>query len=147
VAETILSWGEYSTSISAEFKKRIHDIPVPDDAEAGEISGMMEMVNLHNKENQFRLYPIIGLNQITCEFGDALFSTVRAGLGKYVTVSGTMFYKYGEKFPYRIEVTEIEIPADESELPSFGNLRGIAPEITAGVSSELFVRQVRDEWQ
>jgi len=145
VAETLISWGDFSASISIEFKKRVQDVPLPDDVEDGDIDGMMEMVNLHNKANRFRLYPIIGPNQLTCEFDEKLLSGVKAGLGRYVNVSGKMRYRYGERHPYMVVVSRIEILDDEA-LPTFEGLRGIAPGLTGGVPSELYVRQVRDEW-
>lgn len=147
VAETLISWGDHSANISVAFKKRIQDVLLPDDVEAGDASGMMEMVNIHAKENRFRLYPIIGPSQINCEFDDDKLPSVKEGLGKYVIVSGTLYYRYGEKYPYRMDVANIEIPDDENELPTFADLKGVAPNLTRGVPSELFIRQVRDEWE
>ena len=146
IAETLITWGDRAASISVEFKKRIQDMAVPDDSESGEISGMMEMVNLHNKENKFRLFPIIGPNYLVCSFEDELLPKVKAGLGRYVFVRGIIYYRFGEKYPYRLAANDIDIPENEANLPTFESLRGIAPDLTDGLPSEVFIQRIRDEW-
>ena len=145
VSRTMVSWGSRSTEISLAFKRCVYQVPLPDEREAGTVSGMMELVNLHNPQNTFRLYPDIGPNQINCRFTSGLFEDVKRGLGKYVEVAGEVFYRYGEKFTYRVDVEEIEVP-DQTEAPTFEGLRGIAPNATGGIPSEEFVRELRNEW-
>ena len=43
-------------------------------------------------------------------------------------------------------MTDIEIYPDEKELPSLFDLCGIAPNASNNLSSEDFIREMRDEW-
>jgi hypothetical protein len=46
-----------------------------------------------------------------------------------------------------VAVRQIEAFPPESELPTWDDLRGRAPDATGELSSEAFVRELRDGWQ
>ena len=69
---------------------------------------------------------------------------VRTALKKYVTVHGLMGYRIGNPFPISITVERFEINPPEQELPTLASLRGLAPDLTGGLSSEEYIRQLRD---
>jgi hypothetical protein len=69
-----------------------------------------------------------------------------AGVGRRVEVTGMLKYRRGASFPNAIAVTAIDPFPPEDELPSWDDLRGRAPDATGIVSSEAFVRRLRDAW-
>jgi hypothetical protein len=46
----------------------------------------------------------------------------------------------GKKNPFDL------VPADPEPLPEFDDLKGVAPDATGGLSSETFIRELRDGW-
>lgn len=52
----------------------------------------------------------------------------------------------GASFPHQVQVTQIEAFPPESELPDWDDLRGMAPDATGELSSEAFIRELRDGW-
>jgi hypothetical protein len=62
-------------------------------------------------------------------------------------VMGTLHYRQGQYFPQSIDVSDIQLLPSDNELPALSTLRGIAPNATDGMTSEDFVRKLRDAWQ
>lgn len=117
----------------------------PDEVTQGSISGMLELINIHASANTFRIYPIVGPKKVDCHFNKDKLDKAISGINHYVDVSGSLRRKSKDKFPYAMDVIEIEIYPDERELPSIFDLRGIAPNATGDIKSEDFVRRIRDE--
>jgi hypothetical protein len=113
------------------------------DISVGTFSGFIDAVNVH-AEPVFFLYPTVGVPKIRCEFDRTLLDDVRTALKKYVTVHGLMAYRIGNPFPIAITVERFEINPPEHELPTLASLRGLAPRLTQGLSSEEYIRQLRD---
>jgi hypothetical protein len=111
----------------------------------GSMQGYLEVINLHNK-NEFRIYPIVGPKVLICFFPKEQRENAKMGLEKNVLVTGEMFYRMNEPFPYKIDVKDIEIYPDEDELPHLIDLKGMAPDATGEMASEDFVRKLRAEW-
>lgn len=137
--------GNKAIVIDSRFATRIAKIIGPDEIAKGSMYGMLEWLNLHRNINRFHIYPTIGPTKIDCDFEPELKSQVIAGIDRYVQVSGDLRYKHLEKFPYAMNVKNIEVLPPESELPSLYDLRGIAPKATGDQSSADFVRSLRDE--
>ncbi len=110
----------------------------------GSIEGTLEMINIHKKVNKFRIYPIVGPKKVNCHFPESLYNDVIKAIGHYINVKGKLEYKERDDFPYTVNVDSIEIYPDENELPTIFDLRGIAPNATGSLSSEEFVRKLRD---
>lgn len=110
------------------------------------INGTLEILNINQYNSLFNLYPVVGATKIICEFPSNLLQKAIAAIGHYVNVAGQYKYKSGDPHPYYVKVTDIEIYPDEKELPSLFDLRDIAPNATNNLSSEDFVREMRDEW-
>jgi hypothetical protein len=72
---------------------------------------------------------------------DAIFA-----VGRRVEVAGTLKYRRGASFPHAIAVTGIDAFPPDSELPTWEDLQGRAPDATGTLSSEAFVRELRDAW-
>lgn len=112
----------------------------------GSIDGSLEAINLHDGKNTFNIYPIVGVSKVQCHFPPALHNDAINGVDKKVLVTGLLKYRRGENFPSSVEVKTIEIYPSEEELPKFEDLFGLAPNATGKLSSEKFVRKLREEW-
>lgn len=111
------------------------------------MTGMLELLNVHERANTFRIYPVVGPSYVTCRFKNELREAVLKAAGKHIQVSGTLKRHAGEAFPYEIAVRAIEIMPEESELPKLIELHGMAPDCTGQLASEDFIAQGRqDEW-
>lgn len=112
----------------------------------GAVSGLLEKLNVHNR-NEFVLFPPVLGAQVACTFPEELFEHVRAAIKRNVTVSGTLFYHPNKPFPELVHVRELEIHPPDEELPKLGELRGLFAGCTNGLSAVEFVRALRDEQQ
>jgi hypothetical protein len=133
-----------SVQIGETFEAKIKQIVGEDKLYDGSVEGTLEMINLHRGVNKFNIYPIIGVQKITCHFPNKLLKDAISSVGRYINVTGKLIYKERDKFPYKIDVQSIEIYPEENELPNIFDLRGIAPDMIGNISSEEFVRRGRD---
>lgn len=129
--------------INQEFTRKVEDVIGPDSFSFGSISGRLERVNLHNTF-RFEIYPTVGPKRVRCEFKPELKRKVKDALDTYVTVSGRLRYKKWDQYPHAIDAKDVDPHEDEKQLPSLDDLRGVAPEATGTMSSEDFVRAIRD---
>lgn len=112
----------------------------------GALDGMLEQINLHQGANTFHIYPDIGAKKVTCHFPSALYDDAVFALGRRVQVFGLLRYRVGAPFPHQITVSSIDVFPNQDELPSWDDLRGRAPDATGALSSEAFIRELRDAW-
>lgn len=113
----------------------------------GSIEGRLEKLNVHEDANIFTIYPPVGPGHVNCRFPDHLFESALAAAKRKVLVIGEMLFRKGSNYPHQINVTDMEIFDDPSEIPSFQDLRGIAPNLTNGRPIEAYLEEVRDGWQ
>lgn len=142
-----LAIGRQRVKVDEKFKKNISVAVGEDETENDVIIGRLETINIH-RENKFYIYPNVGAKKITCKFPPSLIESVRTALGKRIEVAGTVKYKSWDKYPYAITVTDIlKVYPDEKELPEFSSLLGLQEDITGDISSDEFVRALREkEW-
>lgn len=112
----------------------------------GVLDGMLEQINIHLGANTFHIYPEIGPRKVTCNFPSRLYDDAIAAVGRKVEISGILRYRSGAQFPHQIAVSGIEVFPNDNELPDWEDLLGIAPNATGDLSSEAFVRELRDAW-
>ncbi len=113
----------------------------------GFIEGRLEQINIHERANTFHIYPDVGPRKVSCHFPSALLDDAIFAVGKQVEISGTLKYRHGANFPHTIAVTAIDSFPAEDELPTWDDLRGRAPNATGMLSSEAFVRELRNGWE
>ncbi|WP_409719129.1 hypothetical protein [Pseudorhodoplanes sp.] len=113
----------------------------------GSIEGMLEQINLHHGANIFHIYPEIGPKKVTCKFPPKLYDDAVAAVGRRVEISGMLHYRIGASFAHQVAVSQIDVFPPASELPDWDDLRGRAPDATGALSSEAFVRELRDGWR
>ncbi len=147
VSELSITTDGEAVEVTKEIEADIEKIVGPDEITRGSVSGTLEYFNVHAGANLFRIYPVIGPKKVECHFPTDLLSKALAGVTKYVNVEGELRYKRNEPFAYAITVRDIEIFPDDEQLPSILDLRGIAPHATGNLTSEEFVRSIRDaQW-
>lgn len=113
----------------------------------GAIEGRLEQINLHDGANVFHIYPNAGPRKITCHFPPGLIDDAVSAVGRTVEVFGSLRYRGGASFPHQVRVTQVEAFPPEYELPDWDDLRGMAPDATGDLSSEAFIRGLRDGWR
>lgn len=146
IRRLVFESGKETVDIDESFADRVRDLARTEDECFGEFEGKLEQINIHGGANTFRIYPYAGPTSVVCKFRDKELSKAKEAIGLHVCVFGLMKFQPMANWPHEIIVDDIEIYPPESELPSFENLRGIAPEATSDLSSEEFVRRLRDEW-
>ncbi|HQH81090.1 MAG TPA: hypothetical protein PK599_06840, partial [bacterium] len=67
-----------------------------------------------------------------------------AAVGKYIEVRGELIYKSISQDPHKIAVEELIVLPSDNMLPSLRDLRGLIPNITGSLTSEEFVRKIRN---
>ncbi|MDV2503611.1 MAG: hypothetical protein RX318_06635 [bacterium] len=146
VESATISNGEHTIDLTEGLKAKVDVLLAEVDSTEGSIEGMLEAINIHKGANVFRIYPIIGPKKVSCHFPNRLREDAIGAVDNFVSIEGTLKYMKNAPFPHEIKVSKIEVYPPEDELPSLEDLRGIAPEATGDMSSEEFVRKIRDEW-
>ena len=130
--------------VSGEVKGVIDTILAPKIRAIGVVEGRLEYVNIHGDRNVFRIYPTIGSDRVECAFPKDRLEDARKALDHRIRVHGELTYPARSDFPKSIKVDRIELLPEDDELPSLMDLRGTAPELTGDLSSEEFVRGLRN---
>ncbi|MCH7921612.1 MAG: hypothetical protein IH975_01090 [Nitrospinae bacterium] len=147
VVSATISNGEHTIDLTEGLKAKIDVLLAEVDSTEGSIEGMLEAINIHKEANVFRIYPVIGPKKVSCHFPNRLREDAIRAVDSFVSIEGTLKYMKNAPFPHEIKVSKIEVYPPEDELPSLEDLRGIAPNATGDLSSEEFVRKIRDEWE
>jgi hypothetical protein len=147
VKSATLLFNDNRIDLTPQIVSRVDTALAVDDECEGSIEGMLEQINVHMGANTFHIYPDIGPRKVSCRFPPRLYDDAVSAVGRRVEVSGTLKYRARTKFPHQIAVTNIEIYPPESDLPDWEDLRGRAPDAIGGLSSEAFVRELRDGWR
>ena len=112
----------------------------------GSIEGRIELVSIHRSRRRFNLYHAITNKSIRCNLPEQLEDVVfqAAQDRSRVIVSGLISYNAkGETISVAVN-KPIRCLRLEHELPSPEKMLGIAPDITVDLSTEDYVRSLRD---
>ena len=144
VQEVLITCDNEQVRVPKTFEASIVKIIGEDQIFDGSFDGMLEMINFHGGVNRFNIYPTVGPARLNCRFSDELLKPAIEAVGKYVRVTGKIKQKQRDRFPYGIDAAQVETLPTEVDLPSFKDIRGIAPNLTGGMTSEDFVRSLRN---
>ncbi len=126
---------------------KVEEILGPDQVEQGSVIGSLDVIDVHNQRNVFKIYPVVGPTSIRCQFQGPMLDDALSGIKKFVRVSGLLHFKKTENFPHMIKVTSIEVLPEKSDRPSLSSLRGIASGAYGGMGSAEYVEKVRSgDW-
>jgi hypothetical protein len=145
VSKIVVANTHKSVAIDRRYEEKITKAIGPDERVEGSIAGTLDTIKLHNT-TAFEIFPTIGPKKVSCVFPANLKERVKAGIERYVRVYGQLRYKHWDKFPYAIDASDLEIYPPESELPSLLEIKGMAPDLTGELSTEEFLRKVRNAW-
>jgi hypothetical protein len=146
VKNTTLVFNSSVVDLTPKIAHQLEDALAVEDECEGSLEGDLDQINVHQGANTFHIYPLIGPNRVTCHFPTKLFDDAVAAVGRRIEVCGTLKYRSRAPFPHQIDVTGIEVLPADNELPDWEDLRGRAPDATGELSSEAFVRELRDAW-
>ncbi len=117
-----------------------------DEESEGVVEGKLEQINLHQDVNTFHIYPEVGPKKVICHFTSKMYDEAVSAVGRRVEVFGTLKYRAGAPFAHQIAVSSIEVHPFDHDIPDWDDLRGRAPGATGPLSSEAFIRELRDAW-
>ena len=120
-------------------------LAIEDECEGG-LSGMLEQINIHDGTNTFQIYPDVGPKKVICHFTSQIYEDAISAVGRRVDIFGTLKYRSGAHYAHQIFVNQIEAFPLEQDLPDWDDLLGRAPDATGLISSEAFIRELRDAW-
>jgi hypothetical protein len=144
---SVIVVGDTEIQLSQDLRNQIGSVLSGEETALGSIDGRLEAINIHDDANVFFVYPVIGSKRVKCFFADSLKLRAISCIDKNVVVTGTTRYRAGDPFPFEIEAEELTQHPDDSALPKMHDLYAIAPDLTGGVPSEVYVRQVRNGWR
>jgi hypothetical protein len=147
VKNTTLIFNGHTFDLTPTVQSKVDRALAVDEECEGSIEGMLEQINIHDGANTFHIYPDVGPRKVSCHFPPRLFDDAVAAVGRRVEISGTLRYRLGASYPHVIAVSRIDIFPPENDLPDWDDLRGRAPNATGDLSSEAFVRELRNGWE
>lgn len=119
----------------------------PDQMELGSVVGHLDAIDIHNRKNLFKVYPVVGPSSIKCVFREGMLMEAVAGINHFVRISGELHFKKSEKFPHLIKVSKIDILPERTDKATLFSLRGIAEGALRNISSNEYVERVRNgDW-
>lgn len=144
ISNIMIRNGHKRVNVDDKFRKNITQAIGKDEYEDGSLTGKLETINIHGK-NKFYIYPILGAKKVQCIFPPEIKEQVKQALDERIEVEGVLRYKNWDKFPYAINVKNINIYPNDDKLSTFSELVGIAPNATNGIDPAIFIRNLRDE--
>lgn len=126
---------------------KVEEILGPDQVEIGSIVGSLDVIDVHNQRNLFKVYPVVGPSSIKCKFPQGMLAEAIAGIQHFVRIHGELHFKKSEKFPHLVKVTRIEQLSERTGKAPLSSLRGMAEGALGGKSSTEYVDKVRNgDW-
>lgn len=126
---------------------KVEEILGPDQIEIGSVVGSLDVLDVHNQRNLFKIYPVVGPSSIKCRFPQGMLAEAIAGIQHFVRIHGELHFKKSEKFPHLIKVSRIEPLPERTDKASLSRLRGMAEGALGGKSSTEYVDMVRNgDW-
>lgn len=147
VAQVSLQFEDQSMELPRNLDMKVEEILGPDQVEIGSIVGSLDVIDVHNQRNLFKIYPVVGPSSIKCRFPQDMLSEAISGIQHFVRIHGELHFKKSEKFPHLVKVTRIEALPERSDKPSLSSLRGMAAGALGEKSSTEYVDMVRNgDW-
>ncbi|MCC6984206.1 MAG: hypothetical protein IT535_13125 [Bauldia sp.] len=144
IKNATLLFDDVALDLTPEVAQRVERALAVADECYGTVEGMLDQINVHAGANLFHIYPEVGPRKVACRFPNSLLDDAVSAVGRRVEVSGTLHFRAKAVFPHQIAVAGIDPFPPESELPDWDDLRGLAPDATGGVPSEVFIRRLRE---
>jgi hypothetical protein len=134
---------DQSVDVSARSAAAIDQLIRVQQHSIGSVEGKLETISIHGKRPRFIVYHSLTKKAVTCKFEpEQWLEPVKDALGRRVNARGEVHYNVkGE--PLRIELHDLRILRERSELPSTAELGGSAPDLTGDTTTEEYIRSIR----
>ncbi len=140
-----ISTGELpSVEVSGDVERLIDHTLEQETTVMGSVKGTLEYLNIHAHSRDIRIYPKIGPDRVVGRIPRQLVQKAGEAMGREVRATGELTYRARDNFPAYIQVRQLEVLPRDEDLPSMMEIKGIAPNLTGGKSSEAFVRELRN---
>lgn len=147
VTQFLFESNSVAVDVPRSFEAKVEAILGPDQIERGSLVGSLEVIDIHNQRNMFRVFPTVGPSSIRCKFPAGLLSKAVGGVGHFVKIYGDLHFKSSEKFPHFMTVTKIENIPEKPAGVSLSALRGMAKGAFGKLSSTDYVDKLRNgDW-
>lgn len=147
ISQFIFQVNDEEIDVPKSLDSKVDLILGPDQVEFGSIVGSLDVLDIHNGKNLFKVYPVVGPSSVKCHFAKGMFKEAVAGIDHFVRIYGEIHYKKAEKFPHFVEVDRIEVLPEQSDLPKLSSMRGMAKDAYDGLSSTEYIEKVRNgDW-
>lgn len=147
VSQVSFEFDDKSMDLPRNLDIKVDEILGPDQIEQGSIVGSLDVIDVHNQKNLFKIYPVVGPSSIKCRFPQGLLSEAISGIQHFVRIHGELHFKKSERFPHLVKVSKIEPLPERSDRVSLSSLRGIAAGALGDKSSTEYIDMVRNgDW-
>ena len=141
----VVSGPEQSVTISPEASARLDQLIPVKYRSLGSAEGTLETISIHGSP-RFTIYHSRTKKAIRCDIPTTeskLLGRAKEALGRRVYASGRL-ERNARGEPIRIKAEHLRILRERDELPTSAELGGKYPDFTGGLTSEEYVRRMRD---
>ena len=128
--------------VSSETEANVKRLRVPKSKAIGSIIGLLEIVSLHGTP-KYSVYDAVTRRPVSCQFKPGEIQEVKDGLGARVMVSG-IIQRNARGQALRVDQPRLTIMPTSDELPTVGQFIGLDPEFTGSLTTDEYVRRLRD---
>jgi hypothetical protein len=141
----VLKFGSKEARLTRAYPDQMTRVAGKDVREYGTLTGRLERVSIHGGKSRFDVYPAVGPKKVQCLFKPSMLGKVKEGLGRFVTVEGTLYFKTWDRLPHKVRAESMEVPPEGETPSSLLSIRGLEPGISGKLSSEEHIQKLRDE--
>ena len=130
--------------ISHPMARQINRMLLKERVTIGSVEGKLELVSGHKGDRKFNVYHSITGKAVRCDLSLALEKEVIDALGKQVVVSGKVHRNLNGD-PVKVAVEKLRVRHENRQIPTLDELMGSIPDLTGNLSTEEFIRMIRDD--
>jgi hypothetical protein len=129
--------------LSPQAAENIAPLISPRRTSLGSVEGKLGLIAIHKKP-RFRIYEVVTHKAVTCDFDEKRWlDRVKEALGRRVIAYGIVYYNIkGE--PLRVELDNLRVMPDRSDLPQIDDIGGMDPGFTGELSTTEYIKSIRD---
>ena len=124
--------------------RQINQLLIKERVSYGSIEGKVELISVHKGNRKFNVYHTVTGKAVECNLPSHLETEIIAALKRRVVISGAIHRNWNGD-PHRVEVERLRVLRENDELPSLDELMGSLPNLTGDLSTEEFIRMIRDD--
>jgi len=108
----------------------------------GSVEGIMETISIHGSP-KFVVYQDATNKAVSCAFSQTWLESAKEALGRRVSVAGVVHWNRKDE-PVRVDVEDLRIMTSRGQLPPIVQLAGSVPDLTGGLTTEEYIRRIRE---